>query len=371
MNNNKDLIKEAIADAKAVREVALANAKLALQEAFEPKLKTIMSAHLEEELSDDDNEEGLDEMMDDEMEQEGKEDGMEDEIDINALLAELESGTDTEDKEIYNEEESEEETEETIEEAKDEEETEEKETEEETEEMSDDEDIDVGDMTKDDIIDLIRQEISAQLDSEDPVTDQTDTMMDDELDAETGMDDMETDELMEDVETFANTHNISAVDLYNTIKNLTEASKKKKHSKEEMDKKDVKKDTKKKDKDLEEAINTINILKNELNEVNLLNAKLLYANKLFNKFSLTESQKLKVINSFDNAETVRETKLVFNTLNESFESETKAVKQKTKTITENLGMASKPSGISKPAKQTLNESNDFVTRLQKLANIKL
>jgi hypothetical protein len=358
MNNNKDLIKEAIADAKAVREVALANAKLALQEAFEPRLKTIMSAHLEEELNKDDmSEEELEEMMKDE--EESKDDSnMEEEIDINQLLAELEEATKDED------EETEHMGDENLEEAKEEEEEKEDE-----EEMGDEEEIEVGDMTKEDIIDLIRQEISAQLDGEEAEMDSEE--MGDMMGDEMGAEEMEADDLMEEIEALASTYNVSAEELYNSIRNLTEASKKKKHSKEEMAKKDEKKDDKKKDKELEEAINTINILKNELNEVNLLNAKLLYANKLFNKYSLSESQKLKVINSFDSAETVRETKLVFNTLNESFESETKVAKQKTKSITEGLGMASKPSGVSKPTKQTLNESNEFVTRLQKLANIKL
>ena len=49
-----DLLKEAIADAKAVRETALANAKMALEEAFTPQLKSMLSAKLRE---DDDYEE--------------------------------------------------------------------------------------------------------------------------------------------------------------------------------------------------------------------------------------------------------------------------------------------------------------------------
>jgi hypothetical protein len=366
MNNNKDLIKEAIADAKAVREVALANAKLALQEAFEPKLKTIMSAHLEEELSEEDiNEEGLDEMMYDE--EEKQKESMEEEVDINALLAELEEGSD----EDHEEEEKDHEEDENLEEAKEKEEDK-------KEEMSDDEEIEVGDMTKDDIIDLIRQEISAQLDGEEVEAEMGAEEMDDEM----GADEMEADnmmmeneeleegmspDLMQALTQFAQEHGMSVKELIGqaaavlgTVGGVGGAFFK---AKQKFDQEHGKK--------LEEALGTINILKNELNEVNLLNAKLLYANKLFNKYSLSESQKLKVINSFDNAETVRETKLVFNTLNESFEAETKVAKQKTKSITEGLGMASKPSGVSKPAKQTLNESNEFVSRLQKLANIKL
>ena len=52
-----DILKEAIADAKAVRETALQNAKMALEEAFTPQLKSMLSAKLREE-DDDDKEEG-------------------------------------------------------------------------------------------------------------------------------------------------------------------------------------------------------------------------------------------------------------------------------------------------------------------------
>ena len=49
----KDILKEAIADAKAVREVALANAKAALEEAFTPKLQNMLSAKLSEDLDEE------------------------------------------------------------------------------------------------------------------------------------------------------------------------------------------------------------------------------------------------------------------------------------------------------------------------------
>ena len=51
-----DILKEAIADAKAVRETALENAKMALEEAFTPQIKSMLSAKLKEE--EDDKEEG-------------------------------------------------------------------------------------------------------------------------------------------------------------------------------------------------------------------------------------------------------------------------------------------------------------------------
>ncbi len=70
---------------------------------------------------------------------------------------------------------------------------------------------------------------------------------------------------------------------------------------------------------------TINELRRELNEVNLLNAKLLYTNKIFKAKNLTESEKIKVLNTFDKAETVKEVKLVFETLTESFKALTNVV----------------------------------------------
>jgi hypothetical protein len=114
--------------------------------------------------------------------------------------------------------------------------------------------------------------------------------------------------------------------------------------------------------ELDEAMKTIATLRSELNEVNLLNAKLLYVNKLFKAKNLNEAQKVKVINAFDRAETVREAKNVFDTLNESLNAE-KAKSQ----IKESLSFASKSVGVSD--RQPIMEGNDFVARMQKLAGI--
>jgi hypothetical protein len=114
--------------------------------------------------------------------------------------------------------------------------------------------------------------------------------------------------------------------------------------------------------ELQEAMSTIATLRSELNEVNLLNAKLLYVNKLFKAKNLNEAQKVKVINAFDRAETVREAKNVFDTLNESLNTE-KAKSQ----IKESLSFASKSAGVSD--RQPIMEGDDFVNRMQKLAGI--
>jgi flagellar biosynthesis/type III secretory pathway chaperone len=116
------------------------------------------------------------------------------------------------------------------------------------------------------------------------------------------------------------------------------------------------------EKELEEAYNTIETLRADLNEVNLLNAKLLYTNKLFNSSkNLTESQKLNILTSFDKVSTVKEAKLVFETLNEG-------LKVKKTPIKESLGMASKAVGTTK-TKQSIIESDPMVARFQKLAGI--
>jgi hypothetical protein len=114
--------------------------------------------------------------------------------------------------------------------------------------------------------------------------------------------------------------------------------------------------------ELEEAILTINTLRSELNEVNLLNAKLLYVNKIFKAKNLTESQKVKVIASFDKATNVKEAKVVFESLSTAL---TTAPKNQ---IKESLGFASKAAGVA--PNKTIVESNDVISRMQKLANIK-
>jgi hypothetical protein len=116
--------------------------------------------------------------------------------------------------------------------------------------------------------------------------------------------------------------------------------------------------------ELEEAMSTIAQLRSELNEVNLLNAKLLYVNKLFKSKNLTEAQKVKVINAFDRAESVKETKNIFETLQESLT----ATQAKKNPIKESLSFASKSAGVAD--RKPIVENNDFVARMQKLAGIK-
>ena len=118
-------------------------------------------------------------------------------------------------------------------------------------------------------------------------------------------------------------------------------------------------------KELEEAYATVKELKKTINEVNLLNAKLLYANKLFRSYAMNNNQKSKVVETLDRTKSVREVKLVFATLAESmkFGGETKKVR-----VTE--GIASKPQASTAPKKEIISESNEIANRFKKLANIK-
>jgi hypothetical protein len=121
--------------------------------------------------------------------------------------------------------------------------------------------------------------------------------------------------------------------------------------------------------ELAEAIAVIKSLKGTINEVNLLNAKLLYANKLFRGYNLTNEQKVKVVENLDRTSTVREVKLVYATLSESmkFTGTERKVAQVKKNITE--GTASKAQASTAPAKEIIAESNELANRFKQLAGI--
>jgi len=128
---------------------------------------------------------------------------------------------------------------------------------------------------------------------------------------------------------------------------------------EEAKKKDNTKELK---AELHEAIKTINSLKNSLSEINLLNAKLLYVNKIFKAKTLTESQKVKVVNAFDRASTTKEANNIYETLKDSLGE------SKKQSIKESVGFASKALGKAPAA--PIVEADSYVNRLQILAGIK-
>jgi hypothetical protein len=371
MSTNKDLFKEAIADAKQVREAALVNAKAALEEALTPKLHSMLAAKLEE-MNDNDEDEKLEEVdyisaydkrndsdmirkraIDAGQMSEGEEE-LEEDFDLSAILAELDS------EESIDEAKKEDEKEE-IDEAKEEEETEDEESEEESEiEDETEEGSKITDLTVDELKDIIKDIISAEMGAE----------ADMEMGAEDEMEDMAGDAEMavdlgsEDagIEMGAEDE-IDEVDLDELLAELDalDGADDEEDTMYEAKKKDAKKEKEEKD-EMKEAIETIEALRNELHEQNLLNAKLLYVNKIFKAKNLTESQKIKVIASFDKATTPKQAKELFESIQNS------EIGAKKEIVKESLGFASKAAGIA--PKKVIVESNDVISRMQKLANIK-
>ena len=290
---SKDLLKEAIADAKAVRETAIANAKLALEEAFTPKLQSMLSTKIAEEMEDELEEEEELAVTDTSIEDE--------EVAVADDSTELPAADDetlaTEDEvedEVYEEEGEEE---------------------------------------------LELESIIRELESEEGLEEEEEVPVEEPVEAP-----IEEPELEEDEE---------VMDLDEIIKSLTEE--------EDLEIEEEEGDV---EAELEEAYNTIKSLKSTINEVNLLNSKLLFSNKLFRMHSLSESQKMNVIETFDRAVSVREVKLVYSTLAESLVPTT----SRKRTVTE--GFASKTTRSTKPSKNVIVESNNFAGRMQKLAGLK-
>jgi hypothetical protein len=321
-NENTKIFSEAIAEAKAIRETAMANAKLALEEAFTPRLKEMMSTKLEALAEEDEELEERFTGKNGEMtSNDGDDTGSMEEISLEELLAELEGLEEGEgEKEVYEEEAIEENTE-IFEEAED--------------------DDTVAEITVDDLKDIIRDVVADLLGGSEG-----------EEEEEAG----EEEEIAGEEEEMAGDEEFSLEEILAELE-LDEAA--------DADKDDMKEEAieEKEDKELEEAMDTIAQLRSELNEVNLLNAKLLYVNKLFKSKNLTEAQKVKVINAFDRAETVKETKNIFETLQESLT----ATQAKKNPIKESLSFASKPAGVAD--RKPIVENNDFVARMQKLAGI--
>jgi hypothetical protein len=120
------------------------------------------------------------------------------------------------------------------------------------------------------------------------------------------------------------------------------------------------------EEELAHALATIDELRSSLQEVNLLNAKLLYMNKVFKGQNLTESQKIQVVKTFDKAESAKEAKLVYESLISTF-----VKKEEKAPIKESLGFASKASGMITGTKNSnaVIDSDAQVARWAKLAGL--
>jgi hypothetical protein len=324
-----NLLKEAIADAKAVRATALANAKAALEEAFQPKLEAMLAEKLKNEISE--GEYGSDEVSETmPMEMSASDDAMDEGMEItdeelNEILAELEGELDE----------------------------------------------------------------AGQVDPNVPVAPApapVDPMA--AAPAPAPVDPMAAPVAPAPAPVAEEAEGEEVVDLQELLDSLNEEETEEEEmeesivneEKEEDDEKEEKVDEKIEDEkvdeslqaELNEAMSTVQYLRDQLNEVNLLNAKLLYTNKLFNQFNLDQKQKLKVVETFDLAKSIREVKLSYTILSESYSlggSVVKKTNTTAKTITE--GLASKPVASTAPAKELIVEnSNVMASRFQKLAGIK-
>ena len=415
---NSKLLKEAIADAKAVKETALANAKLALEEAFTPRLQSILSQKMRaeaEEMDMDDeqdttNEElsstgigskvdagyaetpgsnpTLDAMTDlsvgvkkdaGKPEQAGTDykkvadiseeenpfaddamagDDKDAEIaELKARIAELEGGNDSEEDSMdsITPEEGDLDNDGDHDMA--------------DHDMEDDSmDMDSDDQMSEDDMDLdsIIRELEAQLEgegsdeNEESMYEAEETEKVEEAKDETEEKDATNEEAKEDDKEEMD----EVIDLEEILREME--SDMKADDKEKVDEAEEEKE-----KELEEAYSTIKSLQKTINEVNLLNAKLLFANKLFRAHNMTNEQKVKVIETLDRTNSVREVKLVYSTLAENFKYTSSSNKIAKKSIQE--GIASKVTKSTKPAvaeqKEVISENANFSDRFKKLAGI--
>ena len=382
MATNREMLAEAIAEAKSVKDMAIQNAKSALEESFTPRLKEMLSAKLQEMEDEEEstNEGAYKEMEDDSMKEaysdndpkgptahgnveegDNEEETMEEELNLDELLAELEEEEGNED-ELMNEEESEEESEE------------------------DGESIDLEDMEEEDLIKMIEDVIADMVESgeleagEGAEMDDEESEEGEEMEMSDEEEEIALDELLKEIEEEEITEekeDLEEISLgitdteaiismiapaiavatgfgINVIKNKLKNAKSAKELKAKAE--EIAKAGEKKS-ELQEAYSTIETLREEISDINLLNAKLLYTNKIFKAKNLNESQKVKVLSSFDRAATVDETKLVYETLSEGLKSK--------ESIKEQRGSASK-STIIPQSKQPIVEDAAFA-RMQKLA----
>jgi len=419
-----DLLRDAIADAKAVRETALANAKIALEEAFTPRLQSMLSKKIaaevensdEEEAEEGEHEENMHGHEEGEHEEGEHEEGMHDaeemrdadEMDAEEMDAEemrnadeeemdeAEDAEETEDsEEMRDMKETEDAEEEDKEEMREEEDAEEEDKVDEAEDAEETEDADENELD----LESVLAELEKDLDDEDDIEEEYNT---DEVGDGMNKDEVETDEeklaendVSSDIGKGDNKVAPAANDSskvgqgpesegsdkkagdelgdHETVDDLTEVEDKDEEdldldevlralTEEEAEEQDAEENEKLK-AEIKEHRKVIHFMRSKLNEVNLLNAKLLFSNKLFRAFGLNNNQKLKVVETFDRTKNLREVKLVYATLAESFKRPGKRISESVR-----KGSSSKPVRSTKP-KAVLSEGAELRNRFKKLANI--
>ena len=431
-----DLLKDAIADAKAVRETALANAKIALEEAFTPRIQSMLSNKIQNELEGDEAAEEAPVEGEEPEAEEEPEIAAEPEVGEEPLVAqdevpgdefsEPEAEVPAEEEPLvaqdevpgdeFSEPEAEEEfpaeegvieingvkyapvvSEEDEEEVAPEEEPVDeldleailRELEDEAEEGEIEEDYaegEVGDGLSSDEAETADEAELAENDVSSDIGDGDNKVADDAADSSDvgqgseepasadapaagheNSEDEEVDDLVEVNGVFYSKVQEEEeeveedIDLEEILRALSEQDEEEEEAAEEQ--------VSKLSSELKEHRKVVKYLRSKLNEVNLLNAKLLFTNKLFRAHGLTNEQKLKVVENFDRATNLREVKLVFATLAESFGSKP-ANASTPKQIKESKGSASKPVASTKPkSKKVIEEGFDMKARFKKLANI--
>ena len=351
-----NLLKEAIADAKTVRETAIANAKMALEEAFTPHLKSMLSAKLAEdeveegfedeitaEEMDDEEDEDMEEMMhdknrredDDEEMEEGEHDEEDEDMDegiieINGVkYAPITEEDEDEDMEEGMHDKNR--------------------REDDDEEMEEDLDLEA-------VIKELETEIAEAEESDEDSVNEAGHEDDekDEVDEEIVVEEDEDDD-EDKMDEQSKSSGIGAGD--NKVNKASAGDE------EDPGKgKEMKESVNAMQKELNEYKEAVTFLREKLHEVNILNAKLLYTNRLFKEFVLSNGQKMKIVETFDRAQTTREIKLVYSTLAESF----KNGDVKKSRVQES---ASQKTGTTKPTQKIITEESQVADRFKKLAGI--
>ena len=378
-----DLLREAIADAKAVRETALENAKIALEEAFTPRLQSMLSKKIATEMEDsEDSEEEMNrEMAEEEAEEMEAEEMMDAEERDDSEMGAEEMKMDADEMEVEDEE-APEEVEMDAEEMEDAEET--SHDAEEMEDKEEEDELDLESVLAELEADLNEEEEEDEIDeSEKSDKDEEEKVDENDVSSDIGKSDNKVNPKANDSSATGaqgpegegkdepagnelDDHEVvkeeeekedeveEDIDLDEVLKALSEEE----DAEEEADKVEELK------KEIQETRSVVKFMRAKLNEVNLLNAKLLFSNKLFRAFGLNNNQKLKVVETFDRTKNLREVKLVYATLAESFKSPKKLSESVSK------GSSSKPTRSTKPAKaQVLSEGAELKARFKKLANI--
>ena len=357
MENEK--YRQAILDAKVLRASAIANAKASLDEAFAPKIQEMLRLSLSEELETEADmeetyhEDGMEETMHGDMEEDSIQ-----EADLDEILAELDALSEEEDQVDEGED-----IEENLNEAEEDEDGEDGDEEEEDEDGEDGDEEEVGDDTK--VVDITLGDLKAVI--QDLMAGGETGEVEDDM----GMsDDMET----TDDDTVGQGEDELSLD--EILAELEEEG----HGDKVEEKKEMKKEGKtisvngfgkgskeaastgatnwKTVKQLKEANKTIEILSEKLQEINLLNAKLLYMNKIFKDKSLNEAQKIKVVKAFDKTDSVKGVKNTYDILKETLETNKKSQ------LKESFGFASKPAGVA--PKRPIVDSDPIADRWSQL-----